>query len=102
MKRFYFILFFTLATEVYAKNCLPKFEITDKQLFCSVDSDCTQVGDACRSCGTPYVANRKFKEEIEIKDRKARESAKCVLVCEACSHQSVVECKSKRCQAVVK
>ena len=101
MKSFYLILVLIFTTVAHSENCLPKFKIADKQLICVTDSDCILVGDACRTCGAPYVANKKFKTEIELQDQTNRKSLNCILACEACAQSNLVtQCKGGRCLAV--
>ncbi|HBL18909.1 MAG TPA: hypothetical protein DD417_19645 [Elusimicrobia bacterium] len=56
------------------------------------------VGDACRSCGEPFVANASFRRSIEERDTAARVRAGCVRACEACGRGGKVPvCSEGRC-----
>jgi hypothetical protein len=92
------IIFLFLSNYVSAQSCLPELKIKDKQSACRKNSDCVIIGDACRSCQMPIVANKKFKSKIEKKDRQLREAAGCVLSCEACDQSKIIPvCKKSKC-----
>lgn len=96
--KIFLYLFSLIPTFSMAESCLPKLIIKATQAQCKINQDCVLVGDSCRSCGEPRVANKKFKKDIEALDQKKRESIGCVLSCEACSQQSIETiCQNSQC-----
>ncbi len=92
-----------LIFQIAGASCLPKVKIPDSYFKCEVDSDCVVAGDACRSCGEPWVVNKAYQKDLEAMDEKLRQKAKCHLSCEACSTQWVqARCEKERCKNVGK
>jgi hypothetical protein len=82
------------------RGCLPAVKTPAKWSRCNVDSDCVIAGDACRSCATPFVINKKFAADFLALDNKLRADAKCVIACEGCAtNRFQIYCAKGICRA---
>lgn len=78
---------------------MPAVKVPEKFYQCKEDRDCAVAGDACRSCGSLIVINRKHLKTFDALDQKERRKRKIVRACEACSTRHVIpRCVKGRCR----